>query len=145
MTDRLTESQQKWHDLAAKHADDFAQRAAQHDAENSYPFENMDALKASGYTAMPIPADMGGGGATLLEICIAQNRPATAQRTLESIVSKADSLRQAPTLGRPYRHRRGHGVRRLTYGRFQIAYQLKENGEVVILGVFHGLIFLPLK
>ena len=52
---------------------------------------------------------------------IAQDRPATARRTLESIVAKADSLREAPTLGQPYRHHRGRGVRRLTYGRFQIA------------------------
>ena len=74
MTDQLTDSQRKWYDLAAKHADDFAPRAAQHDAENTYPFENMDALRASGYTSMVIPADMGGGGASLLEVCIAQNR-----------------------------------------------------------------------
>ena len=74
MVDQLTDSQRRWHDLAAMHADDFAQRAAQHDAENSYPFENMEALRASGYTSMPIPADMGGGGASLLEVCIAQNR-----------------------------------------------------------------------
>ena len=74
MIDQLTDSQRKWHDLAAKHADDFATRAAQHDEENSYPFENMQALRDSGYTAMPIPVDMGGGGASLLEVCIAQNR-----------------------------------------------------------------------
>jgi alkylation response protein AidB-like acyl-CoA dehydrogenase len=74
MPDQLTESQRRWHDMAAGHADDFAQRAGQHDAENSYPFENMDALKASGYSSMVIPADMGGGGASLLETCIAQNR-----------------------------------------------------------------------
>ena len=74
MIDQLTESQRKWHDLAAKHADDFSIRAAQHDEENSYPFENMQALRDSGYTAMPIPVDMGGGGASLLEVCIAQNR-----------------------------------------------------------------------
>ncbi len=74
MPDLLTESQQEWYDLAAMHGDDFAQRAAQHDEENSYPFENMAALRESGYTSMPIPADMGGGGASLLEVCIAQNR-----------------------------------------------------------------------
>lgn len=74
MMDQLTDSQRKWHGLAAKHADEFSQRAAQHDVDNTYPFENMTALRASGYTSMPIPADMGGGGASLLEVCIAQNR-----------------------------------------------------------------------
>ncbi len=29
MMKQLTDSQRKWHDLAATHADDFAQRAAQ--------------------------------------------------------------------------------------------------------------------
>lgn len=74
---------------------------------------------------------------------IAQNRPATARRTLESILHKVESLRQAPDLGRPY-PRRGRDVRRFTYGRFQVAYLL-DGDEVVVLGVFHGLIFLPLK
>ena len=50
MIDQLTDSQRKWYDLAAKHADDFATRAAQHDEENSYPFENMQALRDSRYT-----------------------------------------------------------------------------------------------
>jgi len=60
--------------LAAQHADDFASRAAQHDRENSFPFENFDAMRASGYTNMPIPAELGGGGASLLDICLAQER-----------------------------------------------------------------------
>ena len=75
---------------------------------------------------------------------IAQNRPATAQRTIESILNRVESLREAPTLGQPYPHRQRQ-VRRLTYGQFQIAYLLEDGGSVVILGVFHGLIFLPLS
>lgn len=75
---------------------------------------------------------------------IAQNRPATARRTLESILHKVESLREAPSLGRPYPHSGGE-IRRFTYGRFQIAYLLDGAGDVVVLGVFHGLIFLPLK
>ena len=76
---------------------------------------------------------------------IAQNRPATALRTIESILNRAESLREAPTLGQPWRHQRREGVRRLTYGRFQIAYLFDDPSEIVVLGVFHGLIFLPLK
>ena len=74
MPEQLTESQQKWFDVAAKHADDFATRAAEHDEDNSFPLENFYAMKASGYTNMPIPEHMGGGGASLLDICIAQER-----------------------------------------------------------------------
>ena len=74
MVQQLTESQQKWFDLAAMHADDFATRAAEHDANNSYPFENIEAVKASGYAHMAIPKELGGGGADLLDMCIAQER-----------------------------------------------------------------------
>ena len=74
MPEKLTESQQKWFDIAAKHADDFANRAAEHDLDSSFPLENYVALKASGYTNMPIPEHLGGGGASLFDICIAQER-----------------------------------------------------------------------
>ena len=76
---------------------------------------------------------------------IAQNRPATARRTVESILNRLESLRQAPTLGQPWPHQSRRGIRRLTHGQFQVAYLLDDPSEVVILGVFHGLIFLPLK
>ena len=74
MAQELTPSQRKWHDLAARHADTFAQRAAEYDLAGRFPYENYAEMKASGYTAMPIPADCHGGGASLLDICIAQNR-----------------------------------------------------------------------
>ena len=74
MTQELTPSQRKWYNLAAKHADTFAERAAEYDLEGKFPFENYAEMKESGYTAMPIPADCNGGGADLLDICIAQNR-----------------------------------------------------------------------
>ncbi len=74
MAQELTPSQRKWYDLAAKHADAFAERAAGYDLEGRFPFENYADMKESGYTAMPIPADCNGGGADLLDICIAQNR-----------------------------------------------------------------------
>jgi alkylation response protein AidB-like acyl-CoA dehydrogenase len=74
MAEQLTPSQQKWFDIAAAHADDFATRAARYDADNSFPFENFEAMKGSGYTSMPIPEQLGGGGADLMDICIAQER-----------------------------------------------------------------------
>ena len=74
MTQELTASQRKWYDLAAKHADAFAERSAEYDREGVFPFENYAEMKESGYSAMPIPEDCNGGGADLLDICIAQNR-----------------------------------------------------------------------
>ena len=40
MTMELTASQRKWYDLAAKHADTFAERAAEYDLKGEFPFEN---------------------------------------------------------------------------------------------------------
>lgn len=34
--------------IAAEHAEDFKQRVAQHDRENTFPHENVAAMKASG-------------------------------------------------------------------------------------------------
>lgn len=71
---KLTERQQRFIALAATHADDFQTRVAQHDRENTFAFENVEAMKASGYTALPIPEEFGGSGATPLELALAQER-----------------------------------------------------------------------
>jgi alkylation response protein AidB-like acyl-CoA dehydrogenase len=69
-----TEREQRFVDLAASLADDFASRAAQHDEEASFPHENYARLKESGYTVLIIPEKLGGLGATLLERIKAQER-----------------------------------------------------------------------
>ena len=40
----------------------LAARAAEHDRDASYPFEAIDALKAAGYFAAPVPVELGGLG-----------------------------------------------------------------------------------
>jgi alkylation response protein AidB-like acyl-CoA dehydrogenase len=69
-----TEREQRFIDLAAGLADDFATRAAQHDEEASFPHENYARLKETGYTVLTIPEKFGGLGATLLERIKAQER-----------------------------------------------------------------------
>jgi alkylation response protein AidB-like acyl-CoA dehydrogenase len=69
-----TEREQRFVDLAASLADDFAPRAAQHDEDASFPHENYARLKETGYTALIIPEKLGGLGATLLERIKAQER-----------------------------------------------------------------------
>ena len=61
------ERQQHFIDLAASHADDFKTRVTKHDRENSFPFENIEAMKTSGYLTMTLAAELGGGGANLLD------------------------------------------------------------------------------
>jgi len=68
------ERQQHFIKLAAAHAEDFKTRVSQHDRENSFPFENVEAMKASGYTTMTLPAELGGGGADLMDLVLAQER-----------------------------------------------------------------------
>jgi L-evernosamine nitrososynthase len=43
-------------------AEVLAARAAEHDREATYPFEAIDALKATGYFAAPVPVALGGLG-----------------------------------------------------------------------------------
>ena len=69
-----TQREQRFIDLAAMLADEFAPRAAQHDEEGSFPHENYARLKETGYTTLIIPEQLGGLGATLLERIKAQER-----------------------------------------------------------------------
>lgn len=50
--------------LAEEHARDFATRADEHDRENTFPFENFQALYESGYMSAAVPAELGGMGLT---------------------------------------------------------------------------------
>src|SRR3954470_11627741 len=56
-------------------ADEIAERAAEHDRERTYPFEAIDALKAAGYFAAPVPADLGGlGVSSAHDLVVASSR-----------------------------------------------------------------------
>src|ERR1700686_4400346 len=69
-----TEREQHFIDLAAGLADDFKDRAAHHDEEASFPYENSARLRESGYTNLIIPEKFGGLGASMLERLKAQER-----------------------------------------------------------------------
>ncbi len=69
-----TEREQGFIDLATTLADDFATRAAQHDEEGSFPYENYRRLKETGYTILTVPEELGGMGASLLERVKTQER-----------------------------------------------------------------------
>src|SRR5229473_4796296 len=69
-----TAREQRFLDMVGEMADDFAKRAAIHDEEGSFPFENYERLKDSGYTRLIIPESLGGLGATMLERIKAQER-----------------------------------------------------------------------
>src|SRR5690348_14714031 len=50
--------------IAEELAEQLAARAAEHDRDRTYPFEAIDALKAAGYFAAPVPVELGGLGVT---------------------------------------------------------------------------------
>lgn len=58
--------------LAAELGAQFAERAAEHDRENTFVAENFALLRQSGYTALAVPEELGGKGASLRQICYAQ-------------------------------------------------------------------------
>jgi acyl-CoA dehydrogenase len=58
--------------LAAELGARFAERAAEHDRENTFVEANYALLRESGYTALAIPEELGGLGASLRQVCYAQ-------------------------------------------------------------------------
>jgi plasmid stabilization system protein ParE len=68
---------------------------------------------------------------------IAADNPEAAAATVEGIVERAQSLKDFPEMGVRYLASVRH-VRVLHYGHYRIAYLLRDQGDVDILGVFHG-------
>jgi alkylation response protein AidB-like acyl-CoA dehydrogenase len=61
--------------LAEELCERLAARAAEHDRDGSYPFEAIDALKAAGYFAAPIPVELGGlGVSSAHDLVVASSR-----------------------------------------------------------------------
>ncbi len=61
--------------IAEQLAPKLAARAAQHDRDGSYPFEAIEALKAAGYFAAPVPVELGGlGVSSAHDLVVASSR-----------------------------------------------------------------------
>ena len=68
---------------------------------------------------------------------IAADNPQAAARTVQGIYDRAQDLKRFPQLGSRYAASSRH-VRVLLYGHYRIAYLIKDDGNIDILGVFHG-------
>ncbi|MFZ2959430.1 MAG: type II toxin-antitoxin system RelE/ParE family toxin [Candidatus Ozemobacteraceae bacterium] len=62
----------------------------------------------------------------------------SAIRVVEAIYEKAQLLGRFPEIGHRYDRVQDRHVRILLYGHYRIAYLIKPNGDIDILGVFHG-------
>ena len=58
--------------LAAELGAEFAPRAAQHDRENTFVAENFARMREAGYLRLAVPAELGGLGASMRQVCYAQ-------------------------------------------------------------------------
>lgn len=62
-----TTTSTNWLATAKTLSDEFATRAAAHDADGTFVAENYAAMRAAKLFSAPIPGDLGGGGATFAE------------------------------------------------------------------------------
>jgi alkylation response protein AidB-like acyl-CoA dehydrogenase len=78
-------------DRATQFASRFAARAALHDREASFPFENFAELSEAGLLALTVPAALGGGGAGARDAArilgIVGHRRRSCWRCITSIIS----------------------------------------------------------
>jgi toxin ParE1/3/4 len=68
---------------------------------------------------------------------IAADNLMAAARTVDGIFETAQILRTFPEIGHRY-FTSSRNVRILLYGHYRIAYLIKADGSIDILGVFHG-------
>jgi plasmid stabilization system protein ParE len=69
---------------------------------------------------------------------IARDNRAAAARTVAGIFLKTQLLTTHPHLGQQYDFHEGRQVRILHFGHYRIAYLIKQDGNIDILGIFHG-------
>jgi len=69
---------------------------------------------------------------------IAVDDPDAAARTILAIYEKAQLLKAHPRLGHRYEAEESREIRILLYHHYRITYLLKADGDIDILGVFHG-------
>jgi alkylation response protein AidB-like acyl-CoA dehydrogenase len=70
----LTPRERDLVELAGSLADRFAERAGEHDREGTFPFENYEEMREAGYLGLTVPEELGGRGASLYELILAQER-----------------------------------------------------------------------
>ena len=67
---------------------------------------------------------------------IAADNPQAATRTVQGIYERAQILAAFPEIGHRYQAS-PRNVRILLYGHYRIAYLVKDDGNIDVLGVFH--------
>ena len=69
---------------------------------------------------------------------IASESPTSAHKVVTGIYEKVQLLRTHPRLGQRYEPISDREVREILYGHYRIAYLVKSEKRIEILGIFHG-------
>ena len=131
----LTPRQREIVGLAGRLADTFAERAAAHDRDASFPFENYDDMREAGYLGLTVPEELGGMGASLLELILAQERLAMGDgSTALAVNMHVSPIGQLGSLWRTSRDERLADVlRRAADGRLIYASMSAEPGDPILM------------
>lgn len=69
---------------------------------------------------------------------IAQDNPPAAADVVAGIYQRAQVLIPHPNIGHQYEGMPNRDIRILLYGHYRIVYLIRRDGDIDILGVFHG-------
>jgi alkylation response protein AidB-like acyl-CoA dehydrogenase len=104
--------------IAEELSEDLGARAAEHDRDGTYPFEAIDALKAVGYFAAPVPVELGGlGVSSAHDLVVASSRLARGDASVAIGVNmhlvavlNMERRRQVAVAAGAERRARGYGL-----------------------------------
>lgn len=68
---------------------------------------------------------------------ISRDKPNAARQVITGIYDKVQSLTKYPELGYRYKNGKEGEIRILLFGHYRIAYLIKTDNQIDILGVFH--------
>ena len=75
---------------------------------------------------------------------IAQDKPAAAEKWINTVFSKVEQLKSSPEIGRIVPEIRSDQFRKLIYGNYCVIYRIEKN-QISILTIRHGKQILPIK
>jgi plasmid stabilization system protein ParE len=74
---------------------------------------------------------------------IAQDKPLAAEKWIDTVFAKVETLSSTPEIGRVVPEIRNSQFRELIYGNYLIIYRIKEK-QISILTIRHGMQILPI-
>jgi alkylation response protein AidB-like acyl-CoA dehydrogenase len=131
----LTRREREILELAGRLAGAFAERAPEHDRESTFPFENYDEMREAGYLGLTVPEELGGMGASLWELILAQERLAMGDgSTALAVNMHVSPIGQLASLWRSSEDEQlAEVLRRAADGRLVYASMSAEPGDPILM------------